>query len=201
MPADQLTRGDIEAWAEVWAADLVDRGKGRGEVNKFLRHGQTAYNAPWGRRRARPEYADNPFKWVDRFAVEKRAKYVPTGAEVASLLLLAGGEFRLYLEILEATAARVSEAREMAWEQIQPGHVILYTIKTATGDRLAHRVEIDRKLAARFGAWRREQGPASAIPRPPRPTTTYTRSARSRSICSVKNGHMWTEHKSKGLTR
>lgn len=162
LPAEDLTIDQVEAWAERWALDLLDRGKGRGEVNKWLRYSQTAFNAPWGKRRALREISFNPFKHIDRFAVDRQAKYVPTPAEVAALLMAAEEEFRLYLEILVATAARVSEGRQLAWQDVQyqvpPYGIVLYTQKTAAGDRTPRRLEIPKKLAAGFRTWRRQQG-------------------------------------------
>jgi len=119
LPAEDLTIDQVETWAERWALDLLDRGKGRGEVNKWLRYSQTAWNAPWGKRRAVRELASNPFKFIDRFSVDRKAKYVPTTAEVAALMMASEEEFRLYLEILKETAARVSEGRDLAWQDVQ----------------------------------------------------------------------------------
>lgn len=159
IPAAELTIEQVEAWAERWAADLLDRGKGRGEVNKWLRYSQTAWNAPWGRRRrAVREYPFNPFAHVDRYQVEHRAKYVPPESDVNKIRMAADGEFRLYLELLIETGARPSEGLNLAWEDVQSGAVILYTQKTGTGDRLPRRVPISPGLQSRFASWRRAQG-------------------------------------------
>ncbi|MCF8048717.1 MAG: tyrosine-type recombinase/integrase [Desulfarculaceae bacterium] len=163
MPADSLTEDQVEQWGEIWAADLVERGHGLQTVNDWLRYSATAFNEPWGRKRARRLKAANPFEFVDRYSVEHRAKYVPTPQEVAAIRLAADGEFRLYVEIVAETAARVGEARALAWEDvILPGArptVVLYTRKTATGDRLPRRVGIQPELVSAFKAWRRAQGP------------------------------------------
>lgn len=152
--AASLSVEGAETWAEAWAADLVDRGKGRGEVNKWIRHSQTAFNKPWGKRRAIREYPFNPFAHLDRFSIDKRAKYVPTHAEVNALRLAAEGEYRLYLEILVETGARVSEARTMEWRDVGPDWVVLYTKKSRHGDRVPRRLSISKELAARFHSWR-----------------------------------------------
>jgi integrase len=102
---------------------------------------------------------DNPWRYVERFPVERRAKYVPAPAEVRELLMAADGELRLYLEILAETAARPSEARVLAWEDVQAGGVILKTRKTRDGSRIPRRAAISQELADRFRAWRRAQGP------------------------------------------
>ncbi len=166
LPADQLTIEDVEAWALDWATDLQERGKGRGEVNKWLRYSQTAWNAPWGkRRRATKEYPFNPFEYVERFSTKKEAKYVPTPAEVAALRMAATGEFRLYLDILYETAARPSEALRLTWANVRsdasPAFVVLHTKKTGDGSELPRRLLISPELAAAFVSWRRKQEPGS----------------------------------------
>ena len=93
--------------------------------------------------------------------MERRAKYVPTDAEVNKIRMAADGEFRLYLEILIETGARPSEGLDMTWEDVHPGSVILYTKKTGSGDRLPRRVDISEGLRERFKSWRRAQGPGS----------------------------------------
>jgi integrase len=163
LPAAELTAGQVEQWAERWAQDLLERGHGRGEVNKFLVAGHTAYNGPWAKRRAVREFLFNPFFFVDRFSVEKRAKYVPTPSEVSTLLLAAKPPFQLYLAVMYETAARPGEVRVLAWEDVrwqeEPFGVVLYTIKTRDGSRTPRRLEISEDLAKQFAAWRRAQGP------------------------------------------
>ena len=43
--------------------------------------------------------------------------------------------------------------------QSPPYGIVLYTEKTAAGDRTPRRLEIPKKLASRFRSWRRQQGP------------------------------------------
>ncbi|MCB2185407.1 MAG: tyrosine-type recombinase/integrase [Deltaproteobacteria bacterium] len=165
LPADRLTTANVEAWAERWAKDLTGRGRTRHEVNKFLRYAQTAFNAPWGSRRAEREYSRNPFAHVDRFSVQRTAKYVPTAAEVAAVRLAAEGEFRLYLELLLETGARPSEGLNLAWAEVRhradPPSVVLYTQKSRGGNRVPRRLGVSPELAERFTAWRRAQGPGA----------------------------------------
>lgn len=52
LPADEITEDQIIDWAERWAIGFVERKKRRGDVNKLLRHTQTAWSEPWGKRRA-----------------------------------------------------------------------------------------------------------------------------------------------------
>ncbi len=162
LPADDLTTDMTEDWASSWASDLVDRSKGRGEVNKWLKYSQTAWSEPWGKKRAIPFRQQNPFKYVERFAVFKKVKYVPRPLEVNSIRMAADGEYRLYLELMIETAARPSEARNIPWEDVRcfdpPFSVVLYTRKTATGSHKSRRLEISRALANRFRSWSRTQG-------------------------------------------
>jgi integrase len=160
LPALSLTPTQVETWGERWMVDLRKRGKGAGEVNKFLVGGTTAYNrrgGSWGRRRGAPDFSPNPFEAVDRFSVIKGAKYVPTEHEVNAIRLAAGGEFRLYLELLIQTGARPSEGLSLPWADVGPDWVILRTRKTGTGDLLPRKIGIDADLAARFRSWRRAQ--------------------------------------------
>lgn len=166
IPAADLTVDQVEEWGEIWGADLLDRGKSRKTVNDWLRYAQTAFNAPWGRRRAIREYSFNPFAHVDRYAVERLAKYVPWPAEVAANSAAAEcmneePEARLHIEIMSRTAARVGEARSMAWADARidapPYSVVLYTQKTADGSREPRRLAIDGELAERFRIWREKQ--------------------------------------------
>ena len=127
-------------------------------VNKLVA-GQSAWNEPWGRSRALPVREHNPFRYVDRLSVERRAKYVPTPQEVKALRLAAGPEFRLYLDILYETAARPAEARILAWEDVQESSLILYTRKSRHGHRVPRRLSIGQELVSQLTSWRRRQGP------------------------------------------
>lgn len=162
LPIEELTEEQVEQWGERWAADLTKRGHGLQTVNDWLRYSATAFNEPWGRKRARRRRTFNPFEFVDRYSVEHRAKYVPTPKEVAAIRMAASGEFRLYLEVLMETAARVGEGRALAWEDVvlsgDRPMVVLYTRKTASGDRLPRRVGISHDLVNLFRSWRRTQG-------------------------------------------
>lgn len=70
--------------------------------------------------------------------------------------MAAGVEYRLYLDIMDETAARPGEARQLAWEDVRfvepPYMVLLYTRKTADGSRISRRMEISERLASSFAA-------------------------------------------------
>lgn len=158
LPAFALTEAQVEKWAERWAAQLVEAGKGRKTINDWLRYSQTAFSPPYGRRRARREGQNNPFKYIDRYATDRRVKYVPTLTEVDALRLASGGEFRLWLELTLETAARPTETLSLAWEDCGPDSIVLYTRKTADGSRQGRRLAIGHELAARLRSWRRQSG-------------------------------------------
>ncbi|MFH1036416.1 MAG: site-specific integrase [Pseudomonadota bacterium] len=160
LPAVSITPHAAEKWAEDLAREQAEQGHGYHYVNDFLRHAQTAYSAPWGRRRAEREYQSNPFAVVDRFAVQRRAKYVPTHQQVAAIKMAADGDFQLYLEILLETGARPGEALALTWFDCRidadPPSLVLYTQKTAHGDRVPRRLQITGDLAGRLRSWRRQ---------------------------------------------
>lgn len=60
LPARSLNTHQAEEWAECLAVEQREAGHRGHYVNDFIRHAQTAYNAPWGRRRAEREYPRNP---------------------------------------------------------------------------------------------------------------------------------------------
>lgn len=155
--ADRQAGAVITNECEKWAEKIFKKS-GATEANNFLRRMQTIYNKPWGRRRAERVFISNPAQHVDRFPVDRRAKYVPTLAEVDRIRAAAGGEFGLYLEILLETAARPSEALNLAWADIRPDTITLYTKKTATGGRVPRFLEISEDLSRRFQSWRKKQG-------------------------------------------
>jgi integrase len=143
----QITAKDVELWSEKWAADLASRGKSRYDVNKALVALQATWNAPWGRRRGPREYPNNPFAWIDRFPIEKKAKYIPSVSEAQKVLDAAFGLGKTYLRMMAETGARPSEARTLKWQDVGDGHVILYTRKKKGGDLTPRRIPISEGLA------------------------------------------------------
>ena len=117
---------------------------------------------------------------MDRFSVIKGAKYVPTDQEVTAIRLAAGGEFRLYLELLIQTGARPSEGLGLPWADVGPDWVILRTRKTGTGDLLPRKIGIDALTwlpgFAPGGAHRPRPraGSSTSLSRPRRPLHTIT---------------------------
>lgn len=150
----QITGQDVEAWAEKWSADLIARGKGRYDVNKALVAFQSAWNAPWGRRRGPREYAVNPFSYIERFPIEKGAKYIPPINAAQQVIDSAKGPGKIYLRLMAETGARPSEARCLRWQDVGEDHVILYTRKKRGGDLTPRKVPITESLAKDLAAMR-----------------------------------------------
>lgn len=159
LPVRSLNTHQAEEWAECLAVEQREAGHRGHYVNDFIRHAQTAYNAPWGRRRAERECPRNPWAYVDRFQVERRAKYVPGPAQVTAIRRAAKGDFRLFLDLLAETGARPGEALTLTWGDIAceapPDSVVLYTRKSAGGRRAPRRLQMSEELAVKFCLWRR----------------------------------------------
>ena len=143
----EITPGDVEKWAERYAADLIRRGKGKYEVNKSMIALQITWNSPWGRKRGPREYPVNPFSWSDRFPIEKKAIFIPSVEDAEKVLGAASGLGKIYLSIMVETGARPGEARNLKWEDVGAGHVILYTRKKIGGNLTPRRVPISEDLS------------------------------------------------------
>jgi integrase len=159
MLATDITVQMVEDWAQAWAADLMERGKSKHLVNHALRLLQATWNKPWGSARRPPELPLNPFAQVDRFSVEKVAKYLPTDSQVAAILMAAHPEERLILELMAGTGARPMEGVALSWEDVraeaEPFSVLLWTRKKKGGHRTSRRVPMTLELATRFRSWRK----------------------------------------------
>ena len=147
MRPGDITPPVVEEWAEKWAADLVARGKTRYQVNKALLAFQSAWNAPWGRRRAIREYPSNPFFLVDRFPVEHRGIFIPSETDANKILEISTGEAGLYLHLLAETGARPGEAAVLRFSDVTNTHVTLYTRKKTGGSLTPRKVPIPKELA------------------------------------------------------
>jgi integrase len=159
MPVSAITTNMVEKWAERYSADLTNRGKTNDNVNKALVQLQATWNHPWGKRRGKRTFPNNPFAEVDRFAVNKEAKYVPPDKHVKRIFdVLKNGEKKLYLKLLHITAARPGEARMIRWQDLQieepPYSAIFYTRKKNGGSLTPRKVEIPKSLAVELNNFR-----------------------------------------------
>ncbi|MBU0514296.1 MAG: site-specific integrase, partial [Proteobacteria bacterium] len=159
LPVTSITVNMVEAWAEEWAADLLDQGLTRNEINKALTLLQAAWNRPWGTKRQERDFPENPFARVERYSVERGAKFLPTDAQVAAMLVAAGPKHRDLFEVYAGTGARPREGLVVQWVDIQaeaePYFLDLYTRKKRGGVRTPRRVPISPELAGRLRSRRR----------------------------------------------
>ncbi len=150
----------VEDWAEEWAADLLERGLSRKQVNSALTMLEATWNKPWGLKRKERDFPRNPFALVERYSLEKKAKFLPTDAQAAKVLMAAPPKGRLALEIMIGTGARPSEAVQLQWADIQaeqePCSLVLYTRKKSGGSLTPRRVPISPDLAGRLRSWRKQ---------------------------------------------
>jgi integrase len=165
MPARAITTEMAEKWSEIFAADLIQRGKSRDDVNKALTALQATWNHPWGKRRGKRTLPRNPFEQIERMNIEHRAKKIPTSNEVTRILKVANLlalEKALYLKILHATAARPGEGRQLRWEDLQidepPYSIVLFTRKKEGGSLTPRKLEIPRQLAKELVKFKKENG-------------------------------------------
>lgn len=159
MPVEAITIDLVESWANKWVQDLIKRKKTRDEVNKALTVFQAAWNHPWGRRRGKRTYPENPFSELERFSIDRRAKIIPSDKDVLAVLQAATKEDRLFLEILHGTGARQGEARALKWSDVNfdiPS-LDLYTRKKKGGALTPRRITIDKKLSIILKSWHKQR--------------------------------------------
>lgn len=91
----------------------------------------------------------NPPRQIDAYAVKKAVKYVPPAADIKSLLTVAKPGFEHdFLTCLLHTAARISEIRVLAWEDVDLGRriVTLWTSKRRGGNMEARKIAMSTTL-------------------------------------------------------
>jgi site-specific recombinase XerD len=94
--------------------------------------------------------ADNPWSWYEPFPEDEPEVYIPPAEDVAKVLLQASKWERDFLDCLMTLAARPSEIRQMAWEDISLEHkaVRLWTRKRKGGKRQSRVLPMSPKLHA-----------------------------------------------------
>ncbi len=157
-----VTEDLAEDVADGFYANQMERGKSGDQANKLLVALRTAWNEPWARRRG-PRLRPNPWA-LDDYSVERRAKYIPTEAEMTAVLLAAAPvEFKIYIELLRGTGARPGEGRSLRWQDVEAGRVVLWTAKKSGGNRTPRRVPVSQPLAERLAWWRRQGAQEGAV--------------------------------------
>ena len=91
----------------------------------------------------------NPPQQIDAYAVKKTVKYVPPSVVIAKLLNSADEGFEKdFLLCLLHTAARISEIRNLAWEDVDLSHrtVTLWTSKRRGGNSEPRKIAMSQTL-------------------------------------------------------
>ena len=91
----------------------------------------------------------NPPQQIDSYAVKKTVKYIPPSVDIAKLLNIADEGFEKdFLVCLLHTAARISEIRNMAWEDVDLPHrtVTLWTSKRRGGNSEPRKIAMSETL-------------------------------------------------------
>jgi len=151
LPADQLTIEMVIEFLEEWAQDLMEAGKDRYALNATIRCGQAMFNHPWGKRRgdrARKTFEINPFASADWYAVEKRARYVPSQSVASKILMAAGPTEKVLITLLKCTGARINEALSSQWMHInlENNWIDLFTRKKRDGSLTPRRIGFRQSL-------------------------------------------------------
>lgn len=121
----------------------------------------------------------NPPQQIDPYAVKKAVKYVPPDHDIKQILDGAEPGFeRDFLTCLLHTAARISEIRNMAWEDVDFAHktVTLWTSKRRGGNMEPRKIAMSETLhevLARLSAQR--TGAEIYVFTNPKTGTAYTR--------------------------
>jgi integrase len=159
-PLNAITLEMVRTWALLWKKDLKSRGKTAKSVNDALRAFQAAWNHPWDSVRAKPTYPNNPFAEMDRFPVEKKAKYVPETALIERILEAAQFDdtIFIYLNILYETGARPAEPLKLRWNEdvhFEMKNIDLYTKKNRGGKEKPRRVSVSNDLVELLSQWKK----------------------------------------------
>ena len=103
----------------------------------------------------------NPPRQVEPFPVTKHVRYIPPPEHISKAIAVASEFQRDFINALLHTAGRISELRELAWEDVDfvQGAVRLWTSKRRGGDREPRRIAIsstfreilERLFASRIG--------------------------------------------------
>lgn len=84
-------------------------------------------------------YPSNPFRRVEPYPEEKYVRYVPQAEDVAKVRAVAEGQERDFVDVLYYTGARLSEACDLQWSDVNFAHrtITLWTRKRRGGGREA----------------------------------------------------------------
>lgn len=121
----------------------------------------------------------NPPQQIDSYAVKKTVKYIPPSVDIAKLMNIADEGFEKdFLVCLLHTAARISEIRNMAWEDVDLPHrtVTLWTSKRRGGNSEPRKIAMSETLYELLEKLNEQRTGAEAyVFTDPKTGTAYTR--------------------------
>jgi len=125
--------------------DAVSKMISKKTANKY----KTELSALWAWANKEGLVQGNPPQQIDAYAVKKTVKYVPPGHDINALMRAAKSGFeRDFLTCLLHTAARISEIRNLAWEDVDLHQrtVTLWTSKRRGGNMEPRRLAMSDTL-------------------------------------------------------
>lgn len=132
-----VTREDVEAYLAETAKSVSNSKANRQLrlIRATFRHGiETGI------------WEDDPTKGVRMYPGTQAKRYVPPLDDIRKVLEVADPEQRAYLTVVIHTLGRITAVNNLAWNDVQPDHLILRTRKARNSDEKEIRVPINRKL-------------------------------------------------------
>ncbi|MDL2267954.1 site-specific integrase, partial [Desulfovibrio sp. OttesenSCG-928-G15] len=134
-----IVRDDIKPFLSKYAKEIS-----RKTANKY----RIELSALWSWAQIEGHASANPARQIEPFSVTKHVRYVPPKEHIAKCLEKANPFQQDFILTLLHTAARISEIREMPWEDVDLDRrvVRLWTSKRRGGDREARRIAMSDTL-------------------------------------------------------
>ena len=144
----------------------------------------------------------NPARQIAPFPTKKFVKYIPPKEHIARVLQIATPFERNFLLALLHTAGRISELRELAWEDVdlERKRLRLWTSKRHAGDREPRLIAISQTLYDVLDSINKERaGGEIYVFTNPRTGTCYDRQSRDikylfQRVCSAAEVPLFTAH-------
>ncbi|MBD5641235.1 MAG: site-specific integrase [Desulfovibrio sp.] len=136
----QLEKSSVDAFVETVAKMISKK-----TANKY----KTELSSLWTWACKEGYAVGNPPQQIDPYAVRKAVKYVPPAADVKKLLMVAKPGFESdFITCILQTAARISEIRNLAWEDVDLERKIitLWTSKRRGGNMESRKIAMSTAL-------------------------------------------------------